>query len=138
GALHSIDIEHRDVRGRARAGTKSSVVRSRRPTSSPAPPSRGRAEGCAHLRGRSRRTGVRQRRRQHRARHLGSGDTLSGVIAGLCARGADLLQATVWGVHAHAAAGDRLARRIAPVGYLARELLAEIPQLIAGWRPRAR
>jgi ADP-dependent NAD(P)H-hydrate dehydratase len=68
----------------------------------------------------------------------GSGDTLSGVIAGLCARGADPLQATVWGVHAHAAAGDRLARRIAPVGYLARELLAEVPQVIAGWRPRKR
>ncbi len=63
----------------------------------------------------------------------GSGDTLSGVIAGLCARGATPLQAAVWGVHAHAAAGDRLARRIGPVGYLARELLAEIPVVVAAW-----
>ncbi len=29
----------------------------------------------------------------------GSGDTLSGVIAGLCARGADAMQAAVWGVY---------------------------------------
>ncbi|HWB78936.1 MAG TPA: NAD(P)H-hydrate dehydratase [Nannocystaceae bacterium] len=66
----------------------------------------------------------------------GSGDTLSGVIAGLCARGATPPQAAVWGVHAHAVAGDRLARRIAPLGYLARELLAEIPALVAAWSHR--
>jgi NAD(P)H-hydrate repair Nnr-like enzyme with NAD(P)H-hydrate dehydratase domain len=61
----------------------------------------------------------------------GSGDTLSGVIAGLAARGADALQAAVWGVHVHARAGEVLARRIAPLGYLARELLHEIPPLVA-------
>lgn len=61
----------------------------------------------------------------------GSGDTLSGVIAGLCARGADPLQATAWGVHLHAKAGEALARKVAPLGFLARELLAEIPPLLA-------
>jgi ADP-dependent NAD(P)H-hydrate dehydratase len=61
----------------------------------------------------------------------GSGDTLSGVIAGLSARGATALQAAVWGVYLHAKAGDVLAQRIGTLGFLARELLAEIPQLLA-------
>ena len=60
----------------------------------------------------------------------GSGDTLSGVIAGLCARGAPPLQAATWGVYLHARAGDVLARRIGPLGFLARELLSEIPPLL--------
>jgi ADP-dependent NAD(P)H-hydrate dehydratase len=61
----------------------------------------------------------------------GSGDVLAGVIAGLAARGADCVQAAVWGVHLHGRAGDALARRIGPLGYLARELLDEIPRAIA-------
>jgi hydroxyethylthiazole kinase-like uncharacterized protein yjeF len=61
----------------------------------------------------------------------GSGDTLSGVVAGLAARGASPFQAAVWGVHLHARAGDELARRMGPLGFLARELLAEIPTLMA-------
>ncbi len=61
----------------------------------------------------------------------GSGDTLSGVITGLAARGASPLQAAVWGVYLHARAGDVLARRVGPLGFLARELLAEIPPLMA-------
>ncbi|HET9621546.1 MAG TPA: NAD(P)H-hydrate dehydratase [Kofleriaceae bacterium] len=61
----------------------------------------------------------------------GSGDVLAGVIGGLCARGATPLQAAVWAVHLHACAGDQLARRIGPLGFLASELLAEIPGLLA-------
>jgi hydroxyethylthiazole kinase-like uncharacterized protein yjeF len=61
----------------------------------------------------------------------GSGDTLSGVVAGLAARGATPFQAAVWGVHLHARAGDELARRMGALGFLARELLAEIPPLMA-------
>lgn len=61
----------------------------------------------------------------------GSGDTLSGVIVGLAARGATPLQATVWGVYLHACAGDRLARRIGQLGFLARELLAEVPVVMS-------
>ena len=60
----------------------------------------------------------------------GSGDVLSGIITGLLARGAEPLHAAVWGVYLHARAGDHLARKIAPFGYLARELLAEIPSLM--------
>ncbi len=60
----------------------------------------------------------------------GSGDALSGVVAGLCARGADPLRAAIWGVYLHARAGDALARRVGHHGYLARELLPEIPPLL--------
>ncbi|HYP01979.1 MAG TPA: NAD(P)H-hydrate dehydratase [Pyrinomonadaceae bacterium] len=61
----------------------------------------------------------------------GSGDTLSGVVAGLAARGATPFQAAVWGVYLHARAGDELARRMGSLGFLARELLSEIPPLMA-------
>ena len=60
----------------------------------------------------------------------GSGDVLAGLVAGLAARGATPLAAAVWGVHVHALAGERLARRLGPLGYLARELLDEIPRLL--------
>ncbi|MDX2024531.1 MAG: NAD(P)H-hydrate dehydratase [Deltaproteobacteria bacterium] len=63
----------------------------------------------------------------------GSGDTLAGLIGGLIARGASAFQAAVWGVHLHARAGDVLARKLAPLGYLPRELLREIPALMAGY-----
>ena len=61
----------------------------------------------------------------------GSGDVLAGMIAGLCARGAEPLQAAVYGASAIARAGEKLAQQIGPVGYLARELLPEIPRLLA-------
>ena len=68
----------------------------------------------------------------------GSGDVLAGIIAGLAARGAAPLQAAVWGVYLHARAGDRLARRVGPVGYLARELPAEVPAVMAALAPPSR
>jgi hydroxyethylthiazole kinase-like uncharacterized protein yjeF len=61
----------------------------------------------------------------------GSGDTLSGIVTGLAARGATPLQATVWGVYLHACAGDVLLKRMGRLGYLARELLAEVPALMS-------
>jgi hydroxyethylthiazole kinase-like uncharacterized protein yjeF len=60
----------------------------------------------------------------------GSGDTLAGIIAGLAARGASLEQAGAWGVALHARAGEQLAARIGPLGYLAREIAAEVPMLM--------
>ncbi|OIH97982.1 NAD(P)H-hydrate dehydratase [Curtobacterium sp. MCBA15_001] len=60
----------------------------------------------------------------------GSGDVLSGAITGLLARGADTAQATVWATQVHAAAGDRLTVQVGPTGYLASELLAEIPRVL--------
>jgi ADP-dependent NAD(P)H-hydrate dehydratase len=60
----------------------------------------------------------------------GSGDVLAGIIAGLAARGAHPLQAAVWSVSLHARAGEQLAKRIGPIGYLAHELTDEIPTLM--------
>ena len=61
----------------------------------------------------------------------GSGDVLAGLVAGLAARGASAEQAAVWGVALHARAGERLAARTGPLGYLARDLSAEVPALMA-------
>lgn len=60
----------------------------------------------------------------------GSGDVLAGVIGGLLARGADPLTATVWGVWLHAAAGRRLSETVGTLGFLARELAAQVPRLM--------
>jgi len=60
----------------------------------------------------------------------GSGDVLAGAIVGLLARGATLDQAAVWAVYLHGAAGNRLKRRIGPLGFLARELSDEIATLM--------
>lgn len=60
----------------------------------------------------------------------GSGDTLAGIVAGLAARGADPLRAAVWGVALHGGAGNVLARRVGPIGFLARELLDEVPAVM--------
>jgi hydroxyethylthiazole kinase-like uncharacterized protein yjeF len=60
----------------------------------------------------------------------GSGDTLAGIVVGLAARGAPAARATVWGTYLHGGAGEVLARRVAPIGYLARELLDEVPALM--------
>jgi len=60
----------------------------------------------------------------------GSGDVLAGAIAGLLARGATAAQAAVWATHAHSVAGDRLAVEVGPLGYLAGELLGELPRVL--------
>lgn len=62
----------------------------------------------------------------------GSGDVLAGIIAGLLARGASALDASLWGVFVHAEIGRWLTETIAPLGFLARELLAEIPKALHG------
>jgi ADP-dependent NAD(P)H-hydrate dehydratase len=60
----------------------------------------------------------------------GSGDVLAGAIVGLLARGAEPVRAACWGTYLHAAAGDRLAARVGRLGFLARELLDEIPLVL--------
>jgi hydroxyethylthiazole kinase-like uncharacterized protein yjeF len=61
----------------------------------------------------------------------GSGDVLAGLIAGLLGRGASAFVGACWGVYLHAKAGDRLSKSIGPLGFLAHELLPEIPRLMA-------
>lgn len=65
----------------------------------------------------------------------GSGDTLAGIITGLAARGAPLEQACAWGIALHALAGEQLALRFGLLGYLAREIPAEIPALLRNLAP---
>ncbi len=61
----------------------------------------------------------------------GSGDVLAGVIGGLLARGTPPRVAAAWGVWLHGEAGRRAGERIGPIGFLSREILAEIPRLMA-------
>ncbi|MGY1745640.1 NAD(P)H-hydrate dehydratase [Blastococcus sp. SYSU D00695] len=61
----------------------------------------------------------------------GSGDVRAGVTAGLLARGAEPDQAAVWAAHLHGRAGERLAAAVGGLGFLARELPAEIPRVLA-------
>ncbi|HHU38251.1 MAG TPA: NAD(P)H-hydrate dehydratase [Propionibacterium sp.] len=60
----------------------------------------------------------------------GSGDVKAGIILGLCARGADPVQAAVWGSYLHGAIGGRLASEYGPYGFLSRELPGEIPRAL--------
>ncbi|AWN40714.1 NAD(P)H-hydrate dehydratase [Methylobacterium durans] len=60
----------------------------------------------------------------------GSGDALSGILAGLLARGAEVMTAALWGVLLHGEAGRRLAERVGPVGFLAREIADEVPAIL--------
>lgn len=64
----------------------------------------------------------------------GSGDVLAGVVGGLLARGCSPEQAAVWGQYLHAAAGDQLSARTGRLGFLARELLDELPLVLSGLR----
>ncbi|MBO0900909.1 NAD(P)H-hydrate dehydratase [Cellulomonas sp. zg-ZUI222] len=66
----------------------------------------------------------------------GSGDVLAGAVGGLLARGAPPAQAACFGVAAHGVAGDRLAASVGPHGYLASELLAELPRVLVELRSR--
>jgi ADP-dependent NAD(P)H-hydrate dehydratase len=61
----------------------------------------------------------------------GSGDVQAGLVAGLLARGAPPEQAAVWAAYLHGGAGERLARTVGEVGFLARELLPVVPRLLS-------
>jgi ADP-dependent NAD(P)H-hydrate dehydratase len=61
----------------------------------------------------------------------GSGDVRAGIVAGLLSRGADPAQAACWAAWVHAVSGQRLVPRYGRIGYLARELLDEIPTTLS-------
>ena len=61
----------------------------------------------------------------------GSGDVKAGAVAGLLARGATPAQAGVWGAYLHGRAGERLSGSVGRVGFLARELVEELPRALA-------
>jgi ADP-dependent NAD(P)H-hydrate dehydratase len=58
----------------------------------------------------------------------GSGDTLAGIITGIASRGVPMPAAAAWGVALHARSARRLVKRVGPLGYLARELVDEVPR----------
>ena len=60
----------------------------------------------------------------------GSGDVLAGIVGGMLARGAEPLNALLWSVWLHGEAGAKLARKVGPIGFLAREIAGEIPALL--------
>ena len=60
----------------------------------------------------------------------GSGDALGGLIAGFAARGAPALEAALWGVWVHGEAGRLLAQSVGPLGYLARQISAQVPSIL--------
>ncbi len=65
----------------------------------------------------------------------GSGDVLAGLVGGVLTRGAEPAQAAVWGQYLHSSAGDLLSARVGRVGFLARELLDEVPTVLGQLRP---
>jgi hydroxyethylthiazole kinase-like uncharacterized protein yjeF len=60
----------------------------------------------------------------------GSGDVLAGIVAGLAARGTEPATAAIWGVFLHGEAGLQLAKKVGPIGFLAREIPDLIPKLM--------
>jgi len=57
----------------------------------------------------------------------GTGDVLTGLIAGLIAQGVDAPSAAVLGVYLHGRAADLLSERLGTAGMIATDLLVEIP-----------
>jgi ADP-dependent NAD(P)H-hydrate dehydratase len=61
----------------------------------------------------------------------GSGDVLAGLVVGLLARAVEPEQAACWATYLHSMAGERLASSIGRVGFLARELVHQVPLVLA-------
>jgi hydroxyethylthiazole kinase-like uncharacterized protein yjeF len=60
----------------------------------------------------------------------GTGDVLSGVIAGLLAQGMNLFDAAAAGVYIHGMAGEAVKERLGDAGMMASDLLPELPLVI--------
>jgi len=60
----------------------------------------------------------------------GTGDVLSGIIAGLMAQGLSLFDAAACGVYLHSEAGEMVKARLGDAGMIATDLLPELPLVI--------
>jgi NAD(P)H-hydrate epimerase len=60
----------------------------------------------------------------------GTGDVLSGVIAGLVAQGMSLFDAAALGVYLHGEAGEVVRTKLGDAGMIASDLLPELPLVI--------
>lgn len=61
----------------------------------------------------------------------GMGDALSGMLGALLGQGMEPLSALALGVYIHGAAADRVSQRLGPVGYLAGDVIEELPAALA-------
>jgi NAD(P)H-hydrate epimerase len=61
----------------------------------------------------------------------GMGDVLTGLIAALLAQGLNAYDGARLAVHCHGLAADMCAKRIGPVGYLARDVAETLPAALA-------
>ena len=66
----------------------------------------------------------------------GTGDVLTGAIAGLVAQGLSLFDAAACGVYLHAEAGEMVKARLGDAGMIATDLLPELPQVIKRMKER--
>jgi len=66
----------------------------------------------------------------------GTGDVLTGAIAGLVAQGLSLFDAAACGVYLHAEAGEMVKARLGDAGMIATDLLPELPQVIKRLKER--
>ncbi|WP_051283954.1 bifunctional ADP-dependent NAD(P)H-hydrate dehydratase/NAD(P)H-hydrate epimerase [Desulforegula conservatrix] len=62
----------------------------------------------------------------------GTGDVLTGIIAGLVAQGLKPLDAAAAGVYIHGKTADRVAASMGPFGFIATDIISAIPSCIAG------
>jgi NAD(P)H-hydrate epimerase len=60
----------------------------------------------------------------------GTGDVLTGLIGGFCARGLELFEACQAGVYIHGHAGDLAAKEVGEIALIASDLLAALPRAI--------
>lgn len=60
----------------------------------------------------------------------GSGDVLTGIIAGFCAQGVDILLSTVLGIYVHGLSGDLAAREKTEYSVIAGDVMEKIPDAI--------
>jgi NAD(P)H-hydrate epimerase len=66
----------------------------------------------------------------------GSGDVLTGVIAGLVGQGMSTFDAAVLGVHVHGLAGDLAAKGLGQISLIATDLIDFLPKAWQATRRR--
>ena len=68
----------------------------------------------------------------------GTGDVLTGVIAGLLAQGMDPFEAAQLGVHVHGLAGDLAAKKMGEISLIASDVPAHLPEAFRALAPKQR
>ena len=66
----------------------------------------------------------------------GSGDVLTGVIAGLISQGYSPWDASVLGCHLHGLAGDFAAKRLGEISMIASDIVEALPEAFMQWVAR--